>query len=133
MVNLKGVEVFNIMSGVVSNSSFIWIEIYYFRDLSGSFCCDICALSSLACTITALEESIYDRASDEISVLCGFQFPLTASLCSSTSGLLVRALGELLGLSLYEGISKSFRTGRVERELQMVQLCATRSSYIAIL
>jgi hypothetical protein len=24
---------------------------------------------------------------------------------------------------LYEGLSKSFRTGRLERELQMVQLC----------
>jgi hypothetical protein len=32
-----------------------------------------------------------------------------------------------------EGVSKSFRTGRLERELQMVQLCATRSSCIAIL
>jgi hypothetical protein len=33
----------------------------------------------------------------------------------------------------YEGVSKSFRTGRVERGLQMVQLSATRCSYIAIL
>jgi hypothetical protein len=29
---------------------------------------------------------------------------------------------------LYEGISKSFRTGRLERELQMIQLSATRCS-----
>jgi hypothetical protein len=35
--------------------------------------------------------------------------------------------------STYEGISKSFRTGRLERELQMVQLSATRYSCIAIL
>jgi hypothetical protein len=34
---------------------------------------------------------------------------------------------------LYEGVSKSFRTGRLERELQMVQLSATRCSCIAIL
>jgi hypothetical protein len=34
---------------------------------------------------------------------------------------------------LYEGVSKSFRTGRLERELQMVQLSATRCSSIAIL
>jgi hypothetical protein len=34
---------------------------------------------------------------------------------------------------LYEGVSKSFRTGRLERELQMIQLCATRCSCIAIL
>jgi hypothetical protein len=34
---------------------------------------------------------------------------------------------------LYEGLSKSFRTGRLERELQMIQLSATRCSCIAIL
>jgi hypothetical protein len=33
----------------------------------------------------------------------------------------------------YEGVSKSFRTGSVERELQMVQLSATRCNCIAIL
>jgi hypothetical protein len=32
----------------------------------------------------------------------------------------------------YEGVSKSFRTDRLERELQMVQLSATRCSYTAI-
>jgi hypothetical protein len=34
---------------------------------------------------------------------------------------------------MYEGVSKSFRTGRLEREQQMVQLSATRCSFIAIL
>jgi len=38
-----------------------------------------------------------------------------------------------LGHALYEGVSKSFRTGRLERELQMVQLPATKCSCIAIL
>jgi hypothetical protein len=33
----------------------------------------------------------------------------------------------------YEGVSKSFRTGCLERELQMVQLSVTRCSCIAIL
>jgi hypothetical protein len=33
----------------------------------------------------------------------------------------------------YEGVSKSFRTGRLELELQMVQISATRCSRIAIL
>jgi hypothetical protein len=33
----------------------------------------------------------------------------------------------------YEGVSKSFWTGRLERELNMVQLSATRCSCIAIL
>jgi hypothetical protein len=35
--------------------------------------------------------------------------------------------------NLYEGVSTSFRTGRPEREPQMVQLSATRCSCIAIL
>jgi hypothetical protein len=33
----------------------------------------------------------------------------------------------------YDGVSKSFRTGRLEQELQTVQLSATRCSCIAIL
>jgi hypothetical protein len=33
----------------------------------------------------------------------------------------------------YEGVSKSFRTGRLECELQIVQLSATRCSCIAVL
>jgi hypothetical protein len=33
----------------------------------------------------------------------------------------------------YEGVSKTFRTGRLERELQMVQISATSCSCIAIL
>jgi hypothetical protein len=36
-------------------------------------------------------------------------------------------------LVIYEGVTKSFRTGRLEQELQMVQLSATRCSCIAIL
>jgi hypothetical protein len=36
-------------------------------------------------------------------------------------------------VQLYDGVSKSFRTARLERELQMVQLSATRCNYIAIL
>jgi len=35
--------------------------------------------------------------------------------------------------TLYEGVSKIFRTGRLERELQMLQLSTTTRSYIAIL
>jgi hypothetical protein len=37
------------------------------------------------------------------------------------------------GIKMYEGVSKSFRTGQLERELQMVQLSAIRFSCIAIL
>jgi hypothetical protein len=36
-------------------------------------------------------------------------------------------------VAAYEGVSKSFRTGRLQRELQMVQLSATRCSCIAVL
>jgi len=34
---------------------------------------------------------------------------------------------------MYGGVSKSFRTGRLARELQMVQLSATKCNCIAIL
>jgi len=34
---------------------------------------------------------------------------------------------------LYEGVSKSFQTGHLEQELQMVQLSAPRCSCITIL
>jgi hypothetical protein len=34
---------------------------------------------------------------------------------------------------MYEGVSKSYRTGRLERELQMVQLSGTKCSCISIL
>jgi hypothetical protein len=34
---------------------------------------------------------------------------------------------------MYEGVSKNFGTGRLERELQMVQLSTTRCSCIAVL
>jgi hypothetical protein len=36
-------------------------------------------------------------------------------------------------VQMYEGVSRSFGTGRLERELQMVWLSATRCSCIAIL
>jgi hypothetical protein len=50
----------------------------------------------------------------------------------------VSILGKVLSnfdnsYSVYGGVFKSFRTGRLERELQMVQLSATRCSCIAIL
>jgi hypothetical protein len=46
----------------------------------------------------------------------------------------VKAQGQLyLYLYRYEGVSKSFQTGRLERELQMVQFSATRCICIAIL
>jgi hypothetical protein len=35
--------------------------------------------------------------------------------------------------SVYKSVSKSFRTGRLERELQVIKLSATRCSCIAIL
>jgi len=36
-------------------------------------------------------------------------------------------------MKTYDGVSESYRTGRLERELQMVQLPATRCSCIVIL
>jgi hypothetical protein len=45
----------------------------------------------------------------------------------------VAATRQLRSQLQYVGVSKSFRTGRLEQELQMVQLSATRCSCIAIL
>jgi hypothetical protein len=47
----------------------------------------------------------------------------------------LRVYGKILEwfLETFEGVSISFRTGRLERELQMVQLPVTRCSCIAIL
>jgi hypothetical protein len=39
----------------------------------------------------------------------------------------------MVTLFTYEGVSKSIRTGRLERELQMVQLSATTCTCITIL
>jgi hypothetical protein len=36
-------------------------------------------------------------------------------------------------MCLYEGVTKSSRTGNLERELQMIQLSATKCNCIAIL
>jgi hypothetical protein len=45
---------------------------------------------------------------------------------------LVRVWREAVA-KMYESVSKSFRTGRLEEKLQMVQLSATRCSCISIL
>jgi hypothetical protein len=46
----------------------------------------------------------------------------------------LRRIGcEYRNFETYEGVSKSFRTSRQERELQMVQLSTTRCSCVAIL
>jgi hypothetical protein len=47
--------------------------------------------------------------------------------------LLSLCLNKYCVVKTYEGVTKSFRTGRLERELQMVQLPATRCSCITIL
>jgi hypothetical protein len=54
------------------------------------------------------------------SSLCNFHHPLVTS-------------SVYLKHKVWEGVPKSFRTGRLERKLQMVQLPATRCSCIAIL
>jgi hypothetical protein len=49
------------------------------------------------------------------------------------NGCEVICIGQTHDWRRYEGVSKSFRTGRLERELQMAHLSATRCSCIAIL
>jgi hypothetical protein len=50
-------------------------------------------------------------------------------LCNKVIKSIIRVTGQVT----YEVVTKSFRTGRLERKPQVVQLFATRCSYIAIL
>jgi hypothetical protein len=58
----------------------------------------------------------------------GIKWPEREALHSPPSSAVVKECVEL-----YEGVSKSFRTGRLERELKTVQLSATRWNCIAFL
>jgi hypothetical protein len=57
------------------------------------------------------------------------QFPLQAGHLNLITFLIL----QMLVAALYEGVSKSFRTGRLARELRMLQLSASRYSRLAIL
>jgi hypothetical protein len=59
-----------------------------------------------------------------LNIYSPFQGRSKSVLCNQTSKPI---------LLIYEGVSKCFRTGRLERELQMVQLPATKCSCITIL
>jgi hypothetical protein len=65
----------------------------------------------------------------------GPQHPTTVMVTQGRSAWFSKGtyLPTYLPVCKYEGVSKSFRTGRLERELQIVQLSATRCSCIAIL
>jgi hypothetical protein len=57
-----------------------------------------------------------------------------SGMCPATRGAECRGTSRSCnGLGMYEGVPTSFRTGRLERELQMVPPSATRCSCIAIL
>jgi hypothetical protein len=60
-----------------------------------------------------------------ISFLYGHYFRTNKFMSSLTSFVIT--------LFIYEGVPKSFQTGRLEQEMQMVQLPATRCTCIAIL
>jgi hypothetical protein len=55
------------------------------------------------------------------------------TLCEEELLRSLQVVGNFGKRKIHEGVFKSFRTGRLERELQMVQLSATRCSCIAIL
>jgi hypothetical protein len=80
-----------------------------------SFCC----LHLFGTILSCNEESL------------NFVCPLTSDIVHLVRSFVRWLVGWLVGCT-YEEVSKSFRTGRLERELQMVQLSATRCSCIAI-
>jgi len=70
--------------------------------------------------------------------VCVGVFWRIGSSCTRTRGSLVRiplaaCMYVCVVVCTYEGVSRSFRTGRLEQEVQMIKLSATRCSYIAIL
>jgi hypothetical protein len=66
--------------------------------------------------VTRLVHSVLQVLAGENAEFHNFNFPILS-----------------LNYSVYEGVSKSFRTGRLKRELQMVQLSATRCSCSVII
>jgi hypothetical protein len=55
-------------------------------------------------------------------------------LCAHSSWIVFTIISKVICTRMiYEGVCKSFQTGHLERELQMVQLSAIRCSYSAIL
>jgi hypothetical protein len=61
-------------------------------------------------------------------------FPTTLPLCLHLPHYNFRTDWQvIMKFPVYEGITKSFRTGRLEQELKMIQLCAIRCSCIVIL
>jgi hypothetical protein len=82
--------------------------------------------------------SVISSKSDGIVIWPWFSLLKLSSDVSSASDVIV--ITPWLGFQIlvfanpkYEGVSKSFRTGNLEQELQMLQLSATRCSGIAIL
>jgi len=69
-----------------------------------------------------------------VSIIWRTELHLSFMETKIMGGYMSRELCRIKGKpALYTGVSKSFRTGRLERELQMVQVSATRCSCIAIL
>jgi len=62
---------------------------------------------------------------------CAFTLPTFSRRTHEKAGSEIK--NYCVNCQLYDGVSKSFRTDRLERELQTVELSATRCSYIAIL
>jgi hypothetical protein len=59
--------------------------------------------------------------------------PVSFCFCLSVNNFCSNYISKILSVNKYEGVSESFRTGRLERELQIIQLSAITCSCIAIL
>jgi hypothetical protein len=78
--------------------------------------------------------TLYHKSTLILSPIYPYEFQVVTSLQIFLSKF-INVTGRLLNVTVhtYEDVSKSFRTGRLERELQMIQLSATRCSCIGIL
>jgi hypothetical protein len=86
---------------------------------------------------TALREAVFHSMEWGLLIVTRWQATLLSALSAPTDRIhevhLVIAEFKKGLLHMYEGVSKSYRTRRLEREPQMAQFSATRCSCIAIL
>jgi hypothetical protein len=76
------------------------------------------------------------RWMNDVGLFVSILFIFSCSVCPAVVSVRFHCFLEVTNIyptfRNYVGVSKSFRTGHLERELQMVQPSATRCSYIAI-
>jgi hypothetical protein len=128
----------------IHNHSSIYYSVLHYR--KSGHRCQMCLVSVETDDVLSIIKRINKRnvRTSEVATSCRSAVIVLTIFCSGLEpypspptillDLIQRRMCQAIcTLSLYESASKIFRTGRLERELQMVQFFATRCSFIAIL